>query len=308
MILYSQPYLVAAVLQAFLYVIYLVSSVYAFRWLLYEEEGWTLKSRDNINWGLLTITFVVFVFTTADLAFEIGIQLTVTGGELIASQLVIGSISVECATFVITDALLIIRCWLLYQRSWRAICFPLILWLANVVFMVNYIVNYTLWTFVSEVPYHRRARIYLQLFSSCNFVTNLYATSAIVYRLWHVARASSNRRLSILYRICRIVATTGILYTWTCLPLLATVLLLPKDLGAYLLFDALNFSMAGITFNLFLIRVGQLRSEMHVDGDTHNVSGSIVLSTVPFGFPTLTMNDTQADANLGEKHTYFSSL
>ncbi|KIL60003.1 hypothetical protein M378DRAFT_960345 [Amanita muscaria Koide BX008] len=279
MILYSQPYLVAAVLQAFLYVIYLVSSVYAFRWLLYEEEGWTLKSRDNINWGLLTITFVVFVFTTVDLAFEIGIQLTVTGGEPIASQLVIGSISVECAAFVITDALLIIRCWLVYQRSWRAICFPLILWLANVVFMVNYIVNYTLWTFVSEVPYHRRARIYLQLFSSCNFVTNLYATSAIVYRLWHITRASSsNRRLSILYRICRIVATTGILYTWTCLPLLATVLLLPKDLGAYLLFDALNFSMAGITFNLFLIRVGQLRSEMHVDGDTHN-----------------------ADANLGEK-------
>ncbi|KIL57860.1 hypothetical protein M378DRAFT_15961 [Amanita muscaria Koide BX008] len=51
--------------------------------------------------------------------------------------------------------------------------------------------------------------------------------------------------------------------------------------------------MAGITFNLFLIRIGQLRSELYemdVDGGTRN-----------FGLPTLTISDTQTHGNLEEK-------
>ncbi|KAM6496505.1 hypothetical protein JOM56_006978 [Amanita muscaria] len=304
MILDSQPYLVATILQAFLYVLYLISFVHVIRRLLYEEEGWSLRSQDQVNWALLTITSLVFVFTTVDLAFEINILLTSIDDRVISQQLIIASIAIESSTLVITDAVLIIRCWLVYQKSWRAVCFPLILWLADIICMIYLIVNYTLLVFVSEVPYHQRARICLRLFCSCNFVTNFYATSAIVYRVWRVARTNRDRRSSILYRVCRIVATTGILYTCTSLTLAITTFLMPNSLGEYILCDALNFSMAGITFNLFLIRVGQLRSdvsEMNVDRGTRNASGSVVLTTVQFDIPTLTTNYTQTNATLGEK-------
>jgi hypothetical protein len=62
--------------------------------------------------------------------------------------------------------------------------------------------------------------------------------------------------------------------------------------------------MAGITFNLFLVRAGQLRSElseMDVERGMRNVNGSVVLTTVQFGISTLATNDSQTDANLEEK-------
>ncbi|KAM6499943.1 hypothetical protein JOM56_005451 [Amanita muscaria] len=304
MILNSQPFFVAAILQAFLYTLYLVSLAHVLRRLLYEEEGWILRSRDKIRWGLLTITIVVFIFTTMDLAFEIAILLTFTDNKELNNQIIIASVTIECATLVITDAVLIIRCWLVHQKSWRVIYLPLVLWLVNIICMVNWIVNYTEWVFVSEVPYRERARIFLQLYSTCNFFTNFYASGAIIYQVWRIAKGNRNRQLSILYRICCIAATTGIMYTCTSLPLVVTTYLITTHGGAYALCDALNFSMAGITFNLFLIRIGQLRSELYemdVDGGTRNVSGSVVLTTVHFGLPTLTTSDTQTHANLEEK-------
>ncbi|KAM6501606.1 hypothetical protein JOM56_001583 [Amanita muscaria] len=61
--------------------------------------------------------------------------------------------------------------------SWRVVCFPLILWVANILCVVNWITNYTLWVFVSEVPYHQRMTVFLRVYYCCNFVTNFYATS-----------------------------------------------------------------------------------------------------------------------------------
>ncbi|KIL66921.1 hypothetical protein M378DRAFT_160476 [Amanita muscaria Koide BX008] len=304
MLLDTQPYLISLISQAFLYILYLASLAHVLRWLLYEE-GWTCKRRDKVNWCQLTITLVVFVFTTVDLVLAIADQLLFLSGDVITRQQVtIASISIESATLIITDAILIIRCWFVYQMSWRVVCFPSILWLGNIICVVNWIVNYTLWVFVSEVPYHSRMKIFLQLYYCCNFVTNLYTTSAIVYRVWRVARANGNRQSSILYRICRVVATTGILYTCTSLSQVVTAFYIREHLGVYLLCDAINFAMAGITFNLFLIRVGQLRSELYgmdPDRGTRSASESVWLTTVQFGVSLATNDDTEADANLREK-------
>ncbi|KIL66924.1 hypothetical protein M378DRAFT_9932 [Amanita muscaria Koide BX008] len=64
--------------------------------------------------------------------------------------------------------------------------------------------------------------------------------------------------------------------------------------------------MAGITFNLFFIRIGQLRSElsgMDLDQGTRSASESVWLTTVQLGISALATNDdtAEADANLREK-------
>ncbi|KAM6501607.1 hypothetical protein JOM56_001584 [Amanita muscaria] len=108
MILDTQPYLIPLIAQALLYTLYLASLVYALRWLLYEEEGWTLKLQDKVNWGQLTITLVVFVFTTVDLLLDIAIQfLSLTDKETTRQQITITSISIESTTLIITDAILV---------------------------------------------------------------------------------------------------------------------------------------------------------------------------------------------------------
>lgn len=286
MILDTHPFLIAAITQTFLYGVYLVSLGHALRWLLLEEEGWSLRSRDKVNWLLLTTTAVIFVFSTVDVIFDMALQLTFTGGleyggRDITQQLVIASVAIETATLLITDAVLIFRCWLVYQKSWRAVCFPFTLWVINVTCMVLWVVGYALSEFNSPI-YRLLSRPSMQLFYSCSFTTNLYATSAIVYRVWRVARVT-NKRSSILYRVCRIVAGTGILYTSTSLPLVVSTFLIVTQKPIYILCNAINFSVCGITFNLLLIRVGQLRAEveMGIHESTHDISASVPLSTLP---------------------------
>jgi len=101
-------------------------------------------------------------------------------------------------------------------------------------------------------------------FYAGDIATNLYSTSAIIYRILRVTNASVNspKRLN---NTVRILAESGILYTsMTILNLIGITLDDSNaDNSAIALFslisDALNFSMAAITFNLILIRVNQDR-------------------------------------------------
>ncbi|KIL66925.1 hypothetical protein M378DRAFT_160481 [Amanita muscaria Koide BX008] len=108
MLLDTQMYLILLILQAVLYILYLASLAHVLRWLLCEE-GWPLKRRNKVNWGQLSFTLVVFVFTTADLVFTVADQLFID--ELITQeQITIASISIESATLIITDAILVRYC------------------------------------------------------------------------------------------------------------------------------------------------------------------------------------------------------
>ncbi|KAM6499028.1 hypothetical protein JOM56_004536 [Amanita muscaria] len=297
-VLGSQPFLIAAMLQAFLYALYLVSLVHALRWLLYEEEGWTLKSRDQVNWLLLAITILVFAFATADVVFEVLLQLTSsTSMDSQATHLfTVSSVVVESVTVLIADIVLVIRCWLVYEKSWRVVCFPFVLWLGNLASFFVWITVYTI-SFAKGILHSPVSLLALRLFYSFNCTTNFYATSAIVYRLMRVARANSSSRSSIIYRICRTVAATGSLYTLTSLPLVVTAFFMPNNMTPYLICDAINFSTAGITFNLLLIRVGQIRAgvEMDADGSSRDVSASVLFST-QLGVPTLATTDFSMDS------------
>lgn len=295
----AQPFLIAALLQPFLYGLYLITFGHALRWLVYEEEGWSLRSREKVNWLLFTTTVIVFMFSTVDLILETSLQLTFTDYEGgITQQLVISSVAVETSSLLITDAVMIIRCWLVYQRSWRAVCFPCILWLANITCVILWVTAYAMLMSRPAPIYEELMNFPLQVFYCCNFATNLYATCAIVYRLWRIAKATNNRS-SILYRLCRIVAGTGLLYTSTSLPMAVLAFFMVTDTPVYILCDTINFSAAGITFNLLLIRMGQLRAEvMDLDESTSDISGSVVLSTVPvqFNIPDITTNDGLHDS------------
>ncbi|KIL57767.1 hypothetical protein M378DRAFT_87419, partial [Amanita muscaria Koide BX008] len=90
--------------------------------------------------------------------------------------------------------------------------------------------------------------------------------AAIIYRIWCTTKASGGSPKRLNY-IMRILAESGALYTSTIIfspvgPVLASgndptwVYYLIGDIS-----DPINFSMAGISFNLLLIRVNQSRVE-----------------------------------------------
>ncbi|KAM6490733.1 hypothetical protein JOM56_014076 [Amanita muscaria] len=302
-------YLVAAILQVFLYGLYLVSLAHALRWLLYDEDGWTLKSREKVKWSLSAITVILFVLSTTDVTFIITRLVTYTissgsggeakfdGGGVITLQLTIASVAIENTTLLITDAVLIIRCWLVYQKSRRVVFLPIVLWLANLTFTILWLVSFTIFVNNPSAQESVITSPSFQVLYSCHFATNLYATSAIIYRVWSVAR-ENNGRTSILFRASRIIATTGILYTCTSLPAVVMTFYIETIRPGYLLCDALNFSMAGITFNLLQIRVGQLRAgvETYDHESASSTRESVLLSTVQFNVSTIAANDRSLDS------------
>jgi hypothetical protein len=90
-----QPFFIATILQAFFYVLYLISLVCALRWLLYKEDGWILRSRREVNWFMLTIAILLFAFSTGELAISALAFTTFNShNEMIGEQLLIATVRI----------------------------------------------------------------------------------------------------------------------------------------------------------------------------------------------------------------------
>ena len=59
--------------QAFLYGLYLETTVHCLRWLLFDDKDWNIRKK--INWSMLTIAIVLFILMTINL--WVFLQLTV---------------------------------------------------------------------------------------------------------------------------------------------------------------------------------------------------------------------------------------
>ncbi|KIL60211.1 hypothetical protein M378DRAFT_14291 [Amanita muscaria Koide BX008] len=84
--------------------------------------------------------------------------------------------------------------------------------------------------------------------------------AAIIYRIMRDA-SKSGPGIKRLQHLCRILAEAGFLYTLTTIPPLVAFFLDPSHLIVLQVAEAVNFSMAGIAFNLVLIRVSQNRAD-----------------------------------------------
>ncbi|KIL53978.1 hypothetical protein M378DRAFT_174504, partial [Amanita muscaria Koide BX008] len=110
----------------------------------------------------------------------------------------------------------------------------------------------------------------LLTFCVCNIVVNIYTTSALVYKIWRAAKniAGTNH---LLYRTCRILTESGILYTLPSVLYLACLIksriiesndpLQAPTVDSIVLLDLvlsierpLSTFMPGIAFNLITIR------------------------------------------------------
>ncbi|KAF8634101.1 hypothetical protein AX15_001069 [Amanita polypyramis BW_CC] len=101
----------------------------------------------------------------------------------------------------------------------------------------------------------------------CNIVINIYATVAIICLIARIASESFNRS-DRLHRTWRIIAESGALYTLSTVVNLIATILGGKGYRLFrLIADPINFSMAGVAFNLILIRLGQQRQQRLMDKD-----------------------------------------
>lgn len=277
MLTQSAVFIILKIIQSFLYGLYLATFVHCLRWLIYDDEGWRLKP--NINWPILTITVFVFLLTTIDLALSLPMTVMTANRE---RQIFAWSIF-DCLNFadgpismLVVDAVLIYRCWQVYGRSWRIVCFPLMLWTGCFIAMVLELVHgiHSVERQQQQTVTGAFTLMFVIAFYAGSITINLYATPAIIYRIVRVAQNSTNGP-GRLYKTCRIIIESGLLYTLStfgyAMAYIGMVSTMHDNSVPFALLVAnINFSMPGVAFNLILIRIHEERSTSH---DTHADTG-----------------------------------
>ncbi|KAF8341129.1 hypothetical protein F5887DRAFT_1076558 [Amanita rubescens] len=235
--------IIGTTLQALLTGVHLVLFVLCLRWLIFSDDGGTL--RKPIHRPFLIITVILFAFSVITLGLCLRKTLLYSQDASITTFLTYTEINIflELLGLIITDGILIFRCWTVYNRSWRIAILPLLLLLYNIAGLL--VMMYWI-----SILSDNNDEIMVAYYAA-TITINIYATSAITFRIW---RHSLSRRFT--HFAIRVIAESGLLYTLTSIAVLGTVSNLSNWFS---ITSAINNRTAGIAFSLILIRVAQNR-------------------------------------------------
>ncbi|KAM6499963.1 hypothetical protein JOM56_005471 [Amanita muscaria] len=308
MLIEVQRAVVTITAQTFLYGIYLETFIQCLRWLIFIDEGW--KPRDKIN-SLIMAFATGFVFLTSTINLIVTLQYTLKilrryEGSQLSDIGIVMTLS-EFLALLLIDYVLIYRCWIVYAKSWRVICLPVIFWLGSLACsaLAFYYGTLNLKNFSSDLnTFQIEEMTFTVGLYACNMATTIYTTTGIIYRIWYTSRKTSGSSLKRLNYIMRILAESGILYTCTVMFRLAGAVLVTRTDAIWVnriindISDAINFSMAGISFNLLLIRVNQGRLEQRDSlAESRNDDGMRTPSGMEFNNPQITASSEGPPSN-----------
>jgi hypothetical protein len=264
----------ALTVQSIFYGLYTATFVHCTRWLIFDDDGW--KLRQKMNWIMILMTTLIFIFSTMNLGTSIPLTFDImpVGYSLpsyFSLNLVNGAF--EYATFLVTDGILIYRCWITYGKSWLAISLPLLLIFANTCCMI-FVISWEAITIRNQNKIYNHLQIEVWHFPAVvvalSIAINIYATSAIVWRILRVAKGTGTNPTR-LYNACRTLVESGGLFTATSIANMIAIFVQSGFVGG--ITDAINFSMSGIAFNLILIRVYAQRVDGRVNGRANGRDG-----------------------------------
>ncbi|PFH47650.1 hypothetical protein AMATHDRAFT_67398 [Amanita thiersii Skay4041] len=176
----------------------------------------------------------------------------------------------ETLVMVLADSAMIYRCWVVHGNKWRSILFPSFMWFVYIFFAAIFMYLHTVWDTPhpqmppspSSLVLSKASVIIIYISTIC---INVYTTSAIVFRIWRISKASvnSSSRHGLLFTI-HVILESGGLFTFSSILgmiIWAQSLTNPSMASqvAMGIFSGINFSAIGIAFNLLLIRVSKQR-------------------------------------------------
>ena len=204
---------IAVFVQSILYGLYSATFVHCIRWLTFNDDGW--KLREKMNWFMILMTTLLFIFSTANLGATVPLMFTILGPSTVDFlkldvtnvclicvvmfiTLIFWQLGFEFTTYLITDGILvcllpiwwvevtwitkyflqIYRCWIIYGKSRLVISLPLLLVTANMLFMILDISsNAIVITRKSwDIGHFARFRYYFAVIPGLSIAINIYAT------------------------------------------------------------------------------------------------------------------------------------
>ncbi|KAJ4474664.1 hypothetical protein C8J55DRAFT_129977 [Lentinula edodes] len=255
----SEAQLLGLFLASVFWGMFLITFVQSIRYLLWDLKG-NLKPLSIINWPLLIVAALLAFLSTFDVALglmhniEAFIFYTGPGGSAARFTGLTDWVNIlkTCNVVfgkLISDGVLVYRCWVVYNKRWLVIAFPLLLWLG--------------YLGLSDLTPSITSGWTMSL------VNNILATGLIVYRIWRVDQENSayavqsvssrsraffgrSSRRTRLQNVTRIIIESGFLYT--TIALITFITFLTGSNSFYATSDA-ELQILSIAFNLIIIRI-----------------------------------------------------
>ncbi|KAF9473506.1 hypothetical protein BDN70DRAFT_885758 [Pholiota conissans] len=224
------------------------------------------RSTKKINWRMVAVAWVLFANATFDMTLSFRhvfhAFLSTTSEEAAEAAYAISdwsnlarTISVVLQT-IIGDAVLIYRCWIVYQRSILVVLPSLLLWFG--------LVGSTIWALILEAMLNvlfnaRQVTHAITTFWSITIALNTITTGLLVYRIWSVDHTNRKHHLEViefagqgrLKSIKNIIIESGLLYTLSAIATFGTYV---GGSGYVYLTSWVEVQVVGIAFNLIIIR------------------------------------------------------
>ncbi|KAF8068864.1 hypothetical protein FPV67DRAFT_1448721 [Lyophyllum atratum] len=287
--------LVGVFVECIFYGIYLITFISSLKCILWSGPQRTWASRLTGNWLMSTVVLLMFIFSTLNLALGLVRLLqglvyhTHPGGGAIKELgqdwiNIIKPLCVHLQTITV-DVVLIYRCWVMYDKSYRVVVFPTFLWLGGVAGTAVSMYMQGILTSGSRVAGGKISLVYIGFWSG-TIAINIYATTLIVLQIWRAvnetARAHrftpffSMQPRGRLHTVMRIIVESGLIYT-----VMTVIIFITQITGSDSVYitTAAGIQITGITFNLILIRAK--RASDHATIGAGNVSEHISFTARP---------------------------
>ncbi|KAF9260954.1 hypothetical protein L218DRAFT_1050468 [Marasmius fiardii PR-910] len=265
--------IVALFMECILYGIYLVSFGYCLRAIL-AEKAYTpsgFKFKTNINWITLVFALLLGLFATLDIAFGLRHNLDAfayykgPGGAVEELQDISYWVNVmKTADYVaqtfIGDAMLLYRCYIVYERSWKVIVPSVIFWIGGST--SGALLVHTFATLDAPALINTtNAQPFSDAMIGSSLALNVVTTGLIVWKIWSIDKQNASimtndtdmrTRSFKLHQIVRIIIDSAALYT-----IATTIFVITYVAGSNASYGTSDcvVQIIGISFNLIIIRV-----------------------------------------------------
>ncbi|KIK66378.1 hypothetical protein GYMLUDRAFT_120742, partial [Collybiopsis luxurians FD-317 M1] len=272
--------ILALFLQSMCYGLFCTSTAACIqRTLSFRKRG---QNRSSVKWLMFTVAGLMWIVGTLDVVLEVvrHLEAFVTSPEGPVAKFtnlldwinIFKGIDIVVQA-LIGDALLIYRCWLIYNESWAVISVPLVLWIG--------VTASTIVAFILQVKSGPSITLEnsillptFHVFWLSTITLNILTTSLIVYRIWKIHRetreiarnsilaaSSSANRPSYLTNTIRVMIDSGVLNTSMSLITFATYL--SRSNSIYITSDVV-IEVSGIAFDLIIIRAAAFTRSQQV--------------------------------------------
>ncbi|EMD37708.1 hypothetical protein CERSUDRAFT_114343 [Gelatoporia subvermispora B] len=213
------------------------------------------------NWLLVAVTIVMGVIGGLNAILDVYANILAWSSNdigIFTESAALVSIIVkvdEAIPPLIGDAILIYRCWLVYQRKWTAVIISMIIWLLCLALSIFVVIKSALAKFPGGIN-SPELRPYTGAALVLTVVLNVITTSLIVFRIWSGSkqlRTSLEGRSRLTY-VIRVIVESGLLYMVTAVIVLCTAV--TGSSADYITGESF-VQITGISFNLMIIRFDQ---------------------------------------------------